>query len=127
MKFLTHCLVILALLTAGISPACAFMSGISGKMMDLEICASDGSVQIVRVSADEYDPNAAPDIPEVSQFKDCAVCVHSSMAKVSVEPTSFYNAQNSGIQSARVLKDFILIVTPSKAVIPRAPPISYLL
>jgi hypothetical protein len=123
MKFLTHCLVILALLSAGISPACAFMSGMSGKMMDLEICASDGSVQIVRVSADEYDPNAAPDIPEISQFKDCAVCIHSSMAKASVEPAGLYNTQNSGIQSARILKDFIFTATPSKAVIPRAPPV----
>lgn len=66
-NILLQSLMILALVTAGVSPACAF---ISGKMTLIEICGVDGLTQVV-VPADQAP--SSPD-PHSSQ-PDCGFCI----------------------------------------------------
>jgi hypothetical protein len=63
-------LLILAFATMGISPACAFISG----KMDVEICKSDGSVEIVQLDlGGEQQP-----APDHVSMKDCLFCFASA-------------------------------------------------
>lgn len=69
---------ILALVTAGVSPACAF---ISGKMTMIEICGVDGMIQ-VSVPADQ-----APDAADHDQQKyDCGFCLAHATGKAITTP-----------------------------------------
>lgn len=65
---------ILAIASAGMSPACAFMSG---KTSLIEICTADGSVKTIAVPADQAPADESSD-HEKSQSgktgKNCAFC-----------------------------------------------------
>jgi hypothetical protein len=75
MKFLVHILVMLSIVTAGISPACAF---IGGKMSEIEICKSDGSVETIRVSDNQIP--SSDQAPHKAQ-KECGFCTLTSQGK----------------------------------------------
>jgi len=60
-------LLILAFATMGISPACAFVSG----KMSVEICKSDGSVEVVQLDLGDDQPL---DADHHSAQKDCMFC-----------------------------------------------------
>ncbi len=74
------CLMVLALVTAGVSPACAF---VSGKMTTIEICGPDG-VMNMSVPADQ-----APDKADQNQqtYK-CAFCLMQAMGKALTTPAT---------------------------------------
>lgn len=82
MKWFLHLALILAFVTAGISPACAF---VGGKTSIIELCAPDGSVKQVEVPAD-MDPFAKPAPHEnghhvKSMMDDCAFCFAGAQGK----------------------------------------------
>ena len=70
-----HIVLIFAFLTAGISPACAFISGGNGQF--IEICAADGLLKRIKVS-DDYQPlgeESQRPLPSHSYKKtDCSFC-----------------------------------------------------
>lgn len=70
---------ILALVTAGVSPACAF---ISGKMTMIEICGADGLMKIA-VPADQV-----PDTGDQQhqQSYDCGFCIAQVTGKALTTP-----------------------------------------
>lgn len=73
-----QCLMILALVTAGVSPACAF---ISGKMTMIEICSVDGMMKVA-VPADQ-----APDTGDQHQRSyDCGFCIAHVTGKALTTP-----------------------------------------
>jgi len=90
MKFLTQLLVILAMITAGISPACAFV-GVDKAMM--EICASDGTVKLIAIpdgyvdllpaSADAQTESSqnSDDTSQMSSLDTCPFCIFQAGAK----------------------------------------------
>lgn len=87
MKFFLQCLVVLAIVTAGISPACAF---VGGKTSWIEICGADGNVHKIEVSAD-LDPTAQDDSPVLhnDQQESCGFCLlHANGKLVKPEPVS---------------------------------------
>lgn len=87
MKFFIHFFVILALVTAGISPACAFIGGQKGW---IEICASDGTVQKIRVSEDFLPVSQDEQVPSgghESAMDDCAFCFLSANGKSLITST----------------------------------------
>lgn len=77
---------IFAFVMAGISPACAFISGKSGY---LQVCASDGSLKTIKVSegSDLYalyeltnkdQSNQTDQNPEHAKKQDCGFCFANS-------------------------------------------------
>ncbi len=75
---LCHVLLLLALVTSGISPACAF---IAGKMQQIEICAADGTLKTVTLSrAPSSDQSGLPAVPQPHKSKktDCMFCFSAS-------------------------------------------------
>ena len=72
------CLMILALVTAGVSPACAF---VSGKMTIMEICGADGLMKVA-MPADEGP--ASTD----QQKHDCGFCLAQTMGKALTTPAT---------------------------------------
>ncbi|MEZ5813198.1 MAG: hypothetical protein R3E13_00485 [Alphaproteobacteria bacterium] len=80
-------LLIIALASAGISPACAF---ISGKTSFIEICAADGTLKTVEVPADQSPFEEKQDDQEHHAAKnDCAFCFSHAHQK-----TGFATAQD---------------------------------
>lgn len=73
-----QCLIIIALVTAGVSPACAF---ISGKTTMIEICGGDG-VTKVAVPADQAPDTADHD----RQGHDCGFCLAHATGKAITTP-----------------------------------------
>lgn len=83
MRFLTQFLVICALITAGISPACAF---VGGTMEMMEICASDGSVKTIPVpegyeSPIEDQDSEPDDSANLDDLELCSFCLFQSGGK----------------------------------------------
>lgn len=83
MKIFLHLALILAIVKAGISPACAF---INGQTSMIELCSPDGSVRTVEVPA-EMDP-FAQDVPRSSDDRhaqdnmdDCTFCFAKTQSK----------------------------------------------
>lgn len=74
------CLIILALVTAGVSPACAF---VSGKMTMMEICGADGLMKIA-MPADE----APASTDQHQQKHDCGFCLAQTMGKALTTPVT---------------------------------------
>lgn len=74
-RFILQSLIILAMVFAGVSPACHFVSGKSF----IEICAADGSVQRVEVDG-ALDPFAEPlkPHPQSSITDTCPFCFTST-------------------------------------------------
>jgi hypothetical protein len=74
-----QCLMVLALVTAGVSPACAF---IAGKMTMIEICGADGLMKI-SVPAEN-----APDSghQQHDQQFDCGFCIAHAAGKGLTTP-----------------------------------------
>lgn len=87
MKKYIHCLVILAFLTVGISPACKF---ISGQMSDIEICTPDG-LKTIQVAQDQTPEPAKPDHENHKKQDDCAFCFAQSHLKLAkAEPPALH-------------------------------------
>ena len=82
MKFYLGLTLIIAIVTAGVSPACAFMAG--GKTM-IELCSANGDIRTVEVPA-AMDP-FAEQIPQqneriaIDNLDDCAFCFAQVLAK----------------------------------------------
>ncbi|MFP4314466.1 MAG: DUF2946 family protein, partial [Alphaproteobacteria bacterium] len=110
MKFCIHLLILFAIVTAGISPACAFMGAQKGW---IEICASDGSVKRIQVSSD-YLPDEKDSAPaeQSSLMEDCLFCFATAQGKAASSPsflvmtslTSGYIAVGSGTYIPRNLQ-----------------------
>lgn len=91
-RLFVHLLLIAAFVTAGISPACAFISG--GQSL-IEICAADGSVKTISVPAAQSPlavagQSAPAPAPHHSQLKDqCAFCFTAAQgqALAALPPT----------------------------------------
>ena len=85
---LLSALLILSFITAGISPACQFMSG--GAMALIEICKADGSVETIEVPAEQAPfQTADTQIPikhPSSYDHDCMACFASSPAIAANTP-----------------------------------------
>lgn len=78
-------LIIFSLVSMGISPACAFISGKSY----IEICKADGSVQRIEVdpSQNPAEPEKPPQDHEKIQ-KDCAFCFTASVGGKIISATT---------------------------------------
>lgn len=74
-----HLVIILALLSAGISPACAF---VSGKMTLIEICSAEG---LVTISIPADDAKGQTDIDHKRSY-DCGFCLMQSSSKGLTTP-----------------------------------------
>lgn len=72
-------LMILALVTAGVSPACAF---ISGKMTMIEICGADGMMKVA-VPADKAPGH---DADQHDRMYDCGFCIAHASGKALTTP-----------------------------------------
>jgi hypothetical protein len=116
-------LVILALVSAGISPACAF---ISGKTSLIEICTADGAIKTVAVTEDGRQVSPL-DHQDKTQKTDCAFCLNASAAKSALTGAVLVNApQIPAPGPARTLAAS-LAQTPAKAFHATGPPASFLL
>jgi len=84
---------------AGISPACAFISGNSSF---IQICAADGSVQSVEVDA-SLDPFAepAPVSSDLQAMEKCPFCFASAHQK--------YNQVQSHVIAMAVLPRYLVV------------------
>lgn len=72
MKVFVHITVIIAMITLGISPACAF---INGSKNWIEICSADGLVKRVQVQADQTLMSDEPTTDHhESAADDCGFC-----------------------------------------------------
>ena len=83
MKIFLHLTLIMAIVTAGISPACAV---INGETSTIELCSPNGDVRVVEVPA-EMDP-FAKDAPQPQDdhhaqdnMDDCTFCFAKTHAK----------------------------------------------
>ncbi len=77
-KIYIHALVICAVIMAGISPACAFSAGKGA----IEICAPDGTLQIIEVDA-AFDPFSKP-MPlseHLEAMEQCPYCFSADKFK----------------------------------------------
>ncbi len=69
---------VFAFLMAGISPACAFISGKN----TIEICSSDGTLKLVEIEDDQTDGKT----PRSAKKNDCAFCfTNANIAKVTTD------------------------------------------
>jgi len=83
MKFFIQVLIVFALTSAGISPACNFINGNSENGW-IQICASDGTIKNVKVDADQLpfsDKGEAPASQEHMALDDCAFCFSHTNGK----------------------------------------------
>lgn len=71
-------LLILALISAGISPACAF---ISGKTSLIEICTADGGIKTIAVTEDGRQTPIPDTADHKSKKADCIFCFNAGTAK----------------------------------------------
>lgn len=86
-----HVLIIFAIASAGISPACAF---ISGGQTQIEICAADGTLKTITVAQDQAPPSGAHH--ETKQNKDCAFCFNTAHSQGLALNVSSYPALMNG-------------------------------
>jgi len=70
-------LLILSFVTAGISPACAFVSGHASL---IEICAADGTMKTVSLTETQTGLKASPALPQDKPHKnqECQFCFTAS-------------------------------------------------
>lgn len=84
MKFFIQILIVFAMVSAGISPACDFINGGSENGW-IQICASDGSVKKVKVDADLalFSQNKGEDktTHETAALDDCSFCFSHANGK----------------------------------------------
>jgi hypothetical protein len=83
MKIFLHLTLMMAIITAGISPACAFINGQTSMM---ELCSPDGDVRLVEVPAamDPFADNAptpADDHHAQDNMDDCTFCFAKTQSK----------------------------------------------
>lgn len=97
---------ILALVTAMVSPACAFISGKSSLM---EICTSSGAIKTVDAAGNEASDSSSSTHKQSGAFGDCAFCLHSAHYKHAgfAEPLAVQAARLETRQLV-TLKSFIL-------------------
>ncbi len=117
MKRFIHCLVILAFLTVGISPACKF---ISGQMVDLEICTPEG-LQTIQIAADK---TPEPQKPQKHQkTDDCAFCFAQTHLKLAKAEPPAFQAPAAFKTSCNHLQQAARYATLHSSAQPRAPPV----
>lgn len=75
-----HFIMILALVSAGTSPACAF---VSGKTTLIEICGVDG---LMTVSVPSDEAPASNDQADHKAFADCGFCLMHASGKALTTP-----------------------------------------
>lgn len=83
MKIFLHLTLIMAIVTAGISPACAF---INGQTSMIELCSPDGDVRVVEVPAAldpfaDHAPSPAGDHHAQDNMDDCVFCFAKTQSK----------------------------------------------
>lgn len=82
MKFFIQALIVFALVSAGISPACNFINGSDNGW--IQICASDGTVKKVKVDAGQLpfaQEGEEPESQEHMALDDCAFCFSHTHGK----------------------------------------------
>ncbi|MCB1562982.1 MAG: hypothetical protein KDJ75_05345 [Alphaproteobacteria bacterium] len=114
---------ILALGTMGISPACLFISGQSS-LIEIEICAADGSFKTVALPADQTPFEApAPEKPAKHLDKNCAFCFAQSHQKTqAVASLDILPAMSAGDCLSTGPGSFALKSCSAAGFKPRAPP-----
>ena len=76
-------ILILGFLTAGISPACHFVSGgLADENGMVEICAADGSIKLISLAEAGLLPEQAPRHQQ-SKSSDCMFCFASANLKLA--------------------------------------------
>lgn len=76
-----NCLILLAFISVGISPACKF---ISGQASFVEICGVDG-IKTVRLAADELPPEP---VHHDKASSECGFCIASAHIKTAPAKTA---------------------------------------
>lgn len=82
LKTFISLLIITAFISAGISPACAFMSG---KTNLIEICNEAGEIETIAINE---DGQKVPQQNHAHQDQDCAFCFSAANAKTFVKAQS---------------------------------------
>lgn len=84
MKIFLHLTLMMAIITAGVSPACAFINGQTSMM---ELCSPEGDVRLVEVPA-AMDPFADNTVPSPADnhhaqdnMDDCTFCFAKTQSK----------------------------------------------
>jgi hypothetical protein len=111
---LLHVFLVLAFITAGISPACKFISGQSNL---IEICTSDG-IKTVMVPGDQ-----APDSEDHKKSNDCAFCFTSTNIKTAKAATIEVIVFASAAQPILASRDASVQQETFSPYTSRAPPI----
>lgn len=113
-----HMLVILSIVTLGISPACAFVSG----KMSIEICKADGSVETIEVSSADFAPDSSSHEHQETK-KQCQFCLTSSLISKHLSAPPILKTPRL-IISAQQFAAFHteLLQYKEKSHAPRAPP-----
>ena len=125
MKLFIHILIVAAIITAGISPACAFISGKNY----IEICNADGQVKKIALPADKnplanLDTSSSNHSSDHKLKDDCGFCFASSHSKalknvvLVLEKPQFNRFINVGSGT------FILKGQSNYGFLARAPPLS---
>lgn len=100
MKFFIQFFVIIALITAGISPACAF---INGSKNWIEICSADGDIKRIQVSENETPIPGSGDKSHNISLDECAFCMSHAFSKgallnnsswANIKPASYLKVSN---------------------------------
>lgn len=123
-RYLNVFLVILALVSAGISPACAF---ISGKTSLIEICTADGIVKTVAVTEDGRQVSPLDHEGDKAKKSDCAFCINAAAAKSAPAGDALVIAPGAPAPGpVQILAD-ALASMPVKSFHATGPPVSFLL
>ncbi len=86
MRYLLHFLLILSIISATVSPACAFIGGKNGGNF-IEICAADGSLKTIPAPAGFEFPAKQP-VHNVHKL--CDFCIlHTSLQQAAPLTTTF--------------------------------------
>jgi len=115
-RFWLNCLVILAFIAAGVSPACKF---ISGQSQLVEICGVDG-VKMVRLAAEELPPESEHHDKASSE---CAFCIASAHIKtVSAKPATITLPAMAFVSVERQSEVSQAYAALRSQILPRGPP-----
>lgn len=124
LRHFSFLLVILALISAGISPACVF---ISGKTSLIEICTADGGVRTVAVTEDGRQITPFDHQDHKNAKTDCAFCLNAAAAKSGpADGRVFYAAVRHAPPMAQA-PAAALAEFPAKSFHATGPPASFML
>ncbi|MBI1300793.1 MAG: hypothetical protein GC137_03950 [Alphaproteobacteria bacterium] len=103
-------LLILAFATAGISPACNW---VSGKTMLMEICTADGTVKTIEVSAAEYGFEEEKPQQITHLKNDCAFCFSFDHQTLGLSVHDVKIANNPDVKTVTVSLNTLISKTYS--------------